>query len=95
MNNFAEPVSQPATAAPLPLLEARDVHKIYTMGKRKLEVLRGVSLSVKPKAIFWRCAGHRAREKARCSICSADWICRIAAKFFLRKKISARFPIPR
>ena len=29
-----------------PLLEARDVHKVYTMGKRKLEVLRGVSLSV-------------------------------------------------
>lgn len=29
-----------------PLLEARGVHKSYTMGKRKLEVLRGVSLSV-------------------------------------------------
>jgi ABC-type lipoprotein export system ATPase subunit len=29
-----------------PLLEARAVHKSYTMGKRKLEVLRGVSLSV-------------------------------------------------
>ncbi|MEP6664216.1 MAG: ABC transporter ATP-binding protein [Verrucomicrobiota bacterium] len=29
-----------------PLLEARDVHKIYDIGKRKLEVLRGVSLSV-------------------------------------------------
>lgn len=29
-----------------PLLEARDVHKIYTIGKRKLEVLRGVSLSM-------------------------------------------------
>ena len=29
-----------------PLLEARGVHKVYTIGKRKLEVLRGVSLSV-------------------------------------------------
>ncbi len=29
-----------------PLLEARGVHKIYTMGKRKLEVLRDVTLSV-------------------------------------------------
>jgi ABC-type lipoprotein export system ATPase subunit len=28
------------------LLEARGVHKIYTIGKRKLEVLRGVSLSM-------------------------------------------------
>ena len=30
-----------------PLLEARAVHKVYTIGKRKLEVLRGVSLSMK------------------------------------------------
>lgn len=30
----------------IPLLEARGVHKIYTMGKRKLEVLRNVTLSV-------------------------------------------------
>lgn len=29
-----------------PLLQARDVHKVYTIGKRKLEVLRGVSLSM-------------------------------------------------
>lgn len=29
-----------------PLLEAREVHKVYTIGKRKLEVLRGVSLEV-------------------------------------------------
>jgi lipoprotein-releasing system ATP-binding protein len=29
-----------------PLLEARGVHKIYTIGKRKLEVLRGVTLSM-------------------------------------------------
>lgn len=29
-----------------PLLLARDVHKVYTIGKRKLEVLRGVSLSM-------------------------------------------------
>ena len=28
------------------LLEARDVHKSYTLGKRTLEVLRGVSLSI-------------------------------------------------
>lgn len=35
----------PAASIP-PLLEARGVHKVYTMGKRKLEVLRGVSLSV-------------------------------------------------
>ncbi len=30
----------------IPLLEAHDVHKVYDIGKRKLEVLRGVSLSV-------------------------------------------------
>jgi len=29
------------------LLEARDVHKTYTMGRRTLEVLRGVSLTVR------------------------------------------------
>jgi len=29
-----------------PLLQARGVHKVYTIGKRKLEVLRGVSLSM-------------------------------------------------
>ena len=34
------------SSASEPLIEARGVHKVYTMGKRKLEVLRGVSLSV-------------------------------------------------
>ncbi|MEO7675476.1 MAG: ATP-binding cassette domain-containing protein, partial [Verrucomicrobiota bacterium] len=43
MNN--EPSTASSTTEP-PLLEARGVHKVYTMGKRKLEVLRGVSLSV-------------------------------------------------
>jgi predicted ABC-type transport system involved in lysophospholipase L1 biosynthesis ATPase subunit len=33
-------------AAPEPLLEARAVHKTYEMGRRSLEVLRGVSLKV-------------------------------------------------
>jgi ABC-type lipoprotein export system ATPase subunit len=33
-------------ALPEPLLEARDVHKTYKMGRRSLEVLRGVSLRV-------------------------------------------------
>ncbi len=36
----------PKMNSQIPLLEARDVHKIYTIGKRKLEVLRGVTLSV-------------------------------------------------
>jgi predicted ABC-type transport system involved in lysophospholipase L1 biosynthesis ATPase subunit len=29
-----------------PLLEAREVHKVYTLGRRSLEVLRGLSLQV-------------------------------------------------
>jgi len=47
MNN-PEEISSPNVPAAIqkPLLEARGVHKIYTIGKRKLEVLRGVSLSV-------------------------------------------------
>src|SRR5258708_149680 len=38
-------VAQPARANDV-LLAARDVHKTYTLGKRSLEVLRGVSLSI-------------------------------------------------
>jgi lipoprotein-releasing system ATP-binding protein len=44
MNNAGENLAQNGK----PLLEARDVHKIYTIGKRKLEVLRGVTLSMNP-----------------------------------------------
>ena len=40
MNNSGEIPNQK------PLLEAKGVHKIYTIGKRKLEVLRGVTLSM-------------------------------------------------
>ncbi len=36
----------PLESAPVPLLEARDLHKTYTLGHRQLEVLRGVNLSV-------------------------------------------------
>ena len=47
MNNSPESSSLKAEPAnPKPLLETRDVHKIYTIGKRKLEVLRGITLSV-------------------------------------------------
>ena len=47
MNNSSE-ISDVNTQTPneKPLLEARGVHKIYTIGKRKLEVLRGVTLSM-------------------------------------------------
>ena len=31
-----------------PLIEAQDVHKIYKLGTRKLEVLKGVSMAVEP-----------------------------------------------
>ena len=31
---------------PEPLLEARDLHKTYSIGARRLEVLRGVNLSI-------------------------------------------------
>ena len=41
-----QPPSMPPSAIDNALLEARDVHKSYTLGKRMLEVLRGVSLSV-------------------------------------------------
>jgi ABC-type lipoprotein export system ATPase subunit len=47
MNNFGENVNSNSSAQnEPPLLEARGVHKIYAMGKRKLEVLRGVNLAV-------------------------------------------------
>lgn len=47
MNNAGEISNvNTQTSNEKPLLEARGVHKIYTIGKRKLEVLRGVSLSM-------------------------------------------------
>jgi lipoprotein-releasing system ATP-binding protein len=47
MNNANEISNVNAAASnQMPLLEACGVHKSYTMGKRKLEVLRGVTLSV-------------------------------------------------
>ncbi len=46
MNNSTESTVKSEMPNPKPLLETRDVHKIYTMGKRKLEVLRGITLSV-------------------------------------------------
>jgi predicted ABC-type transport system involved in lysophospholipase L1 biosynthesis ATPase subunit len=39
MNNTPEPTATP-------LLEARDLHKVYHLNSRRLEVLRGISLSV-------------------------------------------------
>ncbi|MFN7139022.1 MAG: ABC transporter ATP-binding protein [Limisphaerales bacterium] len=41
MSNGIEPISTTET-----LLAARDVHKTYAIGKRKLEVLRGVDLEI-------------------------------------------------
>jgi lipoprotein-releasing system ATP-binding protein len=47
MNNLDEiPNVNTPISNDKPLLEARNVHKSYTMGKRKLEVLRGVTLSM-------------------------------------------------
>ena len=47
MNNSPEGSTlKTESAIQKPLLETRDVHKIYTIGKRKLEVLRGITLSV-------------------------------------------------
>jgi len=40
-------MSEPATASNGALLEARDVHKSYVLGKRTLEVLRGVSVAIR------------------------------------------------
>src|SRR6184192_3731688 len=42
-----EPQPTSAVAAADALLEARDIHKSYTMGRRTLEVLRGVTLTVR------------------------------------------------
>jgi ABC-type lipoprotein export system ATPase subunit len=36
----------PAQSSPVPLLEARGLHKSYVLGRRTLDVLRGVDLSV-------------------------------------------------
>src|SRR5881227_513561 len=42
------PPTQPPDAGPSePLLSARDLHKTYVIGRRTLEVLRGVNLTVK------------------------------------------------
>ena len=42
------PRAQPAQAAPgEPLVAARDLHKTYVIGRRTLEVLRGVDLTVR------------------------------------------------
>ena len=47
MNDTGEISNLSATVShEKPLLEARGIHKVYTMGKRKLEVLRGVTLSI-------------------------------------------------
>ena len=46
MNNSTEGTVKSEMPNQKPLLETRDVHKIYTIGKRKLEVLRGITLSV-------------------------------------------------
>jgi len=40
-------MSEPATASNGALLEARDVRKSYVLGKRTLEVLRGVSVAIR------------------------------------------------
>src|SRR6266481_2338828 len=42
--NFSTEFREPA---PGPLLTARDLHKTYVIGRRTLEVLRGVNLTVK------------------------------------------------
>src|SRR5437764_3692246 len=49
MNNQATAEAQRSGGMPASesLLEARDIHKSYTMGRRTLEVLRGVSLTVR------------------------------------------------
>lgn len=48
MNNSQTLPTPPMSAAELagPLLEARNVHKTYVIGRRTLEVLRGVSMTV-------------------------------------------------
>jgi ABC-type lipoprotein export system ATPase subunit len=50
MNNQSPREQSVPAAVPVedgPLLEARDVHKTYLMGRRTLEVLRGVNLGVR------------------------------------------------
>jgi lipoprotein-releasing system ATP-binding protein len=44
--NSELPATDPQNQAESPLLEARQVRKTYTMGKRALEVLKGVDLTV-------------------------------------------------
>jgi putative ABC transport system ATP-binding protein len=44
-----EPKSEPATGAQMqPILEARDVTKVYQLGKTQVEALKGVTMSVAP-----------------------------------------------
>lgn len=49
MSNPAAPAPTPAPATPAErvLLDARDLHKTYVIGRRTLEVLRGVSITVR------------------------------------------------
>lgn len=51
MSNLKSPLTKPAgPSSPAPareaMLQARDVHKAYTLGRRTLEVLRGVDLTI-------------------------------------------------
>ena len=72
------------------LLSARGLKKTYVIGKRTLEVLRGVDMESRA-VILWRCAARPARAKARCSISSADWTRRTPAKSVSPDKTSPRF----
>ncbi len=68
-----------------PLVSARNVHKSYVMGKRTVDVLRGVR-SMNNEAISRLCAVPRERGRARSCTSWAVWIIQIPAKSGLAMK---------
>jgi len=68
------------------LLSARGLTKTYVMGKRSLEVLRGVDVDI-ARGDFLALRGASGAGKARCSISLAASTRRIRAKSFSTAKV--------
>jgi putative ABC transport system ATP-binding protein len=57
------------------LVKINGVHKYFTRGSERIDVLKGVTLDI-PQGDFLALMGHPARARRRCSTCSAGSISR-------------------